>query len=137
MKHDICSKRVIVFGALVALGCSADNVTDPVVLPECSDIESITVATGPELSFSWSPACRLMGWNIEPAGSADDQWLVLSEGSNSIAPPITYGVVPEGAREIHEAEVLAPGAEYDLHLFKWTGPGAQDGLLIKSASFTR
>ena len=138
MKNGIGFRWVLILSILLVMACSDDdNTTVPVVVPDCSVVDSITVTAGSELTFSWAPNCRLMGWNIEPAGSGADQWLVLSEGSNSIEPPITYGVVPEGAREIHAAEDLVPGTEYDLYLFKWIGPGAQDGEIIKSTSFTR
>lgn len=138
MKYGTNLKWALLFGVFLLLACSDDDdPAGPVVMPECSVIDSITVTTDPELSFTWSPDCRLMGWNIEPSGSGEDQWLVLSEGSNSIEPPITYGVVPDGAREIHAAEDLIPGVEYKLYLFKWIGPGAQDGELIKSTSYTR
>jgi len=138
MKSSFGLKWVPVIGLLLVMACSDDtDVIGPGELSECTAIESITVTTNPDLSFSWAPNCRLMGWNIEPTGSGEDQWLVFSEGSNSIEPPIIYGVVPDGAREIHAAEVLVPGLEYDLYLFKWIGPGDQDGVIIKSKSFTR
>ena len=125
------------FVGFLLLGCSGDEPTSPV--SECpGDPLSITVTVTPgEVVFSWSPACRLTGWNIEPVGSGADQWLVLYEGSNSIPPPVTYGVVPDGAREIHAAENLIPGNEYELYLVRWTGPGPQDATLISSTTFTR
>ena len=137
MRIRIGAKILMAISTFLVLACSDDDSTGPTVLPECEDIDSITVTAGAELTFAWAPNCRLMGWNIEPVGSGADQWLVLSEGANSISPPITYGVVPEGAREIHAAEALVPGVEYTLYLFKWIGPGPQDGVPVASETFTR
>ena len=58
MKSGIGFKWVFVIGILLVLACSDDeDATGPVVLPECSGIDSITVTTDPEVSFTWTP-CR-------------------------------------------------------------------------------
>ena len=39
--------------------------------------------------------------------------------------------------KIHDAEILVPGGEYKIVLFRWTGPGAQDGEIIGITTFVR
>ena len=137
MKKKSYFKLGLILILIPVLACSDDEPAAPVTAPVCSDPVTATVSTDPDVTFSWSPDCRLMGWLIEPANSGSDVWLVLHEGSNSIEPPITYGVVPAGAREIQEAQDLIPGMEYKLILWKWTGPGDQDGIPIETVNFTR
>jgi hypothetical protein len=135
----VCRTSVLSWLTALALSLTSactDDSTGPALVPECTGPLSISVATSPEVSFSWSPDCRLTGWNIEPVGLGNDMWLVLWEGGNEITPPVTYGVVPAGAREIHPAEVLVSGTEYNLILFKWTGPGLQDGEILDTIHFT-
>jgi hypothetical protein len=96
---------------------------------------TITVSSGASPSFSWTPACRLFFVNVELG--ATDQWSIISDSTNAIAPPVRYGVVPAGAEQ-SSAEItpLQAGQTYDVNLFYWSGPGAQDGTLIGSRDFT-
>ena len=57
-------------------------------------------------------------------------------GSNEIVPPVTYGVVPEGATELTAPTALVAGVIYDVILFRFTGPGDDDGELIVIQTFT-
>ena len=117
------------------LGCSSDgtNPSDPP--PVCTGPVTIAVSAGTSPSFSWTPACRLFFVNVELGAS--DQWSVISDSTNAIAPPVQYGVVPAGAQQSSSGVTpLQAGQTYDVNLFYWSGPGAQDGTFIGSLDFT-
>jgi hypothetical protein len=122
---------------LVVLGCSDDDSQRPQSIAACTGSVSVTVSEGLEPTFSWTPNCRLFFLLVEPSDSGDDQWHVISDSANVIAPPVKYGVVPDGAVERNPAVDLVPGHAYHVYLFRWTGPGRQDGQLAGSAEFTR
>jgi hypothetical protein len=122
---------------VLLVACSDDEPAAPIVVPECSDPLTITVTADSVLTFSWTPYCRLMGWLIELAADGGDKWIVWSEGSNSVAPPITYGIVPDGATQVHYAGPLIHGTEYKLLLHRWIGPGPRDRATIASTTFVR
>jgi hypothetical protein len=96
---------------------------------------TIAVSSGTSPSFSWTPACRLFLVNVELG--AGDQWGIISDSANAIAPPVQYGVVPAGAEQsTSEVTPLVPGQTYDVNLLYWSGPDAQDGTFIGSREFT-
>jgi hypothetical protein len=96
---------------------------------------TIAVSSGTSPSFSWTPACRLFFVNVELG--ATDQWSIISDSTNAIAPPVRYGVVPAGAQQSSsDVPSLQAGETYDVNLFYWSGPGAQDGTFIGSRDFT-
>jgi hypothetical protein len=117
------------------LACLSDS-TDPAdPLPVCTGPVTIAVSSGTLPSFSWTPACRLFFVNVELG--ATDQWSIISDSTDAIAPPVRYGVVPAGAEQSSDGVTpLQPGQTYDVNLFYWSGPGAQDGTLIGSEEFT-
>jgi len=129
----------ILLGALTAVGCSDsnDNTQAPIVVPECSGPVEVSVSPGANPIFSWEPDCRLFLLLVEPSGSGGDVWSVVSDSTNAIEPPVTYGVVPDGAVGLQPPGVLVQGVTYDVYLYRWTGPGRQDGEFIGSAEFTR
>jgi hypothetical protein len=95
---------------------------------------TIEVSSGTSPTFDWSPACRLFFLGVE-LGAAD-QWLVITDSANAIAPPVRYGVLPAGARQRDPALPLEPGQTYDVNFARWTGPGAEDGVPIGTEFFT-
>jgi len=117
------------------LGCSSDGTNPSDALPVCTDPVTIAVSSGTSPSFSWTPACRLFFVNVELGPT--DQWSIISDSTNAIAPPVQYGVVPAGALQSSSgATSLQAGRTYDVNLFYWSGPGAQDGTFIGSRDFT-
>jgi hypothetical protein len=125
---------VVAVGCAMALACSSDDTGPGDAPPDCSGPVTIAVSSGLTPSFSWTPACRLFFVNVELGGS--DQWSIISDGTNAIAPPVQYGVVPAGADQSSPAVTpLQAGQTYDVNLFYWTGPGAQDGTFIGSQDF--
>lgn len=60
----------------------------------------------------------------------------LSDRSNGISPPVRDGTVPAGAtKEAQPPEALQPGHEYQLTVFRFTGPGHEDGEVIGQITF--
>jgi hypothetical protein len=117
------------------LACSSDSNGPGDPLPVCTGPVTIAVSSGTSPSFSWTPACRLFFVNVELGAS--DQWSIISDSTDAIAPPVQYGVVPAGAQQSSsEVTPLVSGQTYDVNLFYWTGPGAQDGTFIGSQEFT-
>ena len=120
---------------MIVLGCSSNATSPGATAPVCTGPVTITVSSGTSPSFNWTPTCRLFFVNVELG--ATDQWSIISDSTNAIAPPVQYGVVPAGARQLTpNATPLQAGQTYDVNLFYWTGPGAQDGTFMGSKNFT-
>ena len=114
--------------------CSSDPTSPGGPVPECTGPVTIEVSSGTTPTFDWSPACRLFFLIVELG--ADDHWLVITDSTNAIAPPVRYGVLPAGARQRDPPTPLEAGRTYDVNVGRWTGPGAEDGVLIGSRIFT-
>jgi hypothetical protein len=125
----------LVLATFTVFGCSDDS-TRPAELAECTGAVTITVSAGTTPQFSWSPACRLFFLIVEPAATGDDLWLIITEGANQILPPVRYGTVPPGARELAPPTPLVAGTEYKVAVARYTGPGPQDGAIIAVQTFT-
>jgi len=126
-----------VSSALLTILASCSDSTSPNEQPECTGPVQVAVtprSTTP--TFSWTPACRLFFVNIEPTGSGADLWNAISDSANAIASPVQYGVVPPGARQLTTTVALQHGTSYGVFVFRWTGPGNQDGVLVGSQVFT-
>jgi len=129
------TSSLVAFGCAMVLGCSSDSTSPGAATPVCTGAVTIAVSSGTSPSFNWTPACRLFFVNVELG--ATDQWNIASDSTNAIAPPVQYGVVPAGARQLTpNVTPLQAGQTYDVNLFYWTGPGAQDGSFIGSQNFT-
>jgi len=126
---------------LATLNCSKDDPAAPApksnrsTLFACSSTVNITVGSGITPTFSWTPACSLFFLLVE-GNTGGDQWSVISDSTNAIAPPVTYGIVPPGATADFPPTTLVSGMSYDVLVARWTGPGAQDGVIIGSKTFT-
>jgi hypothetical protein len=125
----------VAMSCVMALGCSSDSTSPGAAIPACTGAVTIAVSSGTSPSFSWTPACRLFFVNVELG--ATDQWNIISDSTNAIAPPVHYGLVPAGARQLTASVTpLQVGQTYDVNLFYWTGPGPQDGAFMGSKNFT-
>ena len=125
--------------AVVAAGiaCSDNSPGTTGPLPECTGAVTVAVSSGTTPTFTWAPSYRLFFVLVEPAQSGADLWSVGSDGTNAIRPPVIYGTVPNGARELQSVTPLVTGATYDVYVYRWTGPGTQDGVLAGSKAFTQ
>jgi hypothetical protein len=118
--------------AVGSLACSDD--ADPPDQTACTGDVTVSVSSGATPTISWAPACKAFFVLVE--ADAGDAWGAISEGTNAIATPVQYGVTPTGATEHTPPAILTPGAPYDVTVFRWTGPGGDDGVPIGITSFT-
>ncbi|PLX31122.1 MAG: hypothetical protein C0600_06415 [Ignavibacteria bacterium] len=117
-------------------GCAEDEAVAPVI-GECTGDVTVSISVGETVEISWEPECKLFYLLVEPVGSGSDHWAVISDSVNAIAPPVTYGIVPEGAELSRTAEPLEEGKSYDVYLYRWTGPGPHSGVPAGQGVFTR
>ena len=76
----------------------------------------------------WTPACRLFLVLVEDPTAGTDQWGVLSDSTNGIAPPVTYGTLPAGAtKELTPPVNLQTGHVYRLGVFGSPAQGMRRG----------
>lgn len=112
--------RLIVFVLLASVSCSND-VTGPETSGPCTTDVSVTVSGGTTPTFTWTPACRVIGLLVEEGAS--DRWLLEATGAG-IAPGVTYGSVPAGASQDAPAIPLVSGTTYEVILFRGTEANA-------------
>ena len=111
---------------LTPLGCSEPGVEG------CSgDVEVSVVRTDPP-SFSWVPACGISNLSLgDPAERS--LWLIHGPiGENNILPPVTFGIVPEGADESVPPGQLQHGNVYIVRVWRLRPDGAGDFQLVKT-----
>jgi hypothetical protein len=105
--------------------------------PDCAGAVNLSVGSGTTPQFRWTPTCRLFLVLVEDPATGDDQWAVDSDSSNAIDSPVTYGTIPKGATKQSQAPVaLQAGHTYQVYVFRFTGPGHEDGVLIAQQPFT-
>lgn len=117
-----------------AVACSSNPTGPGGSVSDCTGPVTISVSSGTSPSFTWTPTCRLAFLIVELG--AEDYWLIITDSTNAIPPPVQYGVLPAGARQRAAATPLQAGQTYDVNLARWTGPGPEDGTLIGSQNFT-
>jgi hypothetical protein len=118
-----------------AVAACSDGAPGGPQLPECGNKVTLAVTDGTSPEFSWTPECRLLFVLVE-AMSGEDQWAVITPGANGIAPPVRYGVVPDGAVEASGPAALDVGTSYRLVVARWIGPDPTDEVLIAARFFT-
>ena len=65
-----------------------------------------------------------------------DQWGVLSDSASAIPSGVIYGHLPPGAtKELQPAALLVSGGLYRASVYRFTGPGHEDGVLSGSVTF--
>lgn len=126
------SRALCLASLLVGLACS--DSAGPSDQTPCVANVTVSVSSGTNPSISWSPACRLFLVLVE--GAQGDEWGAISDGTNAIATPVRYGVVPAGATELTPPTALSVGTQYTVFVYRWVGPGQQDGTLIGQRVFT-
>lgn len=127
--------QTILLSLIATLACSESAAPDP--LAACSGPVTLTVGSGTSPSISWAPTCRLFLLLVEDPSGGGDQWGVLSDSSNAIAAPVSYGTLPTGAtKTITPAIALQSGHLYHAVVYRFTGPGHEDGTVIGQTDFT-
>lgn len=121
------------------IGCSNDNSsTNADKIPECTGNVEISVSSGTKPVFSWTPECKIYLLLVENTSNGSDVWGIKTEGSNSIAPSVTYGSIPKGAEILSEENGtlnLISGTEYRVILFTYAVPDSLSSSIIGISNF--
>ncbi len=82
-------------------------------VPHCDGRVTVRVGEGLKPTISWTPACRLSGLtvDVDSAGQYWHRW-VVSAGSSSIGPSVTYGRTPDDAHTTFGPIPLERGRHY-------------------------
>ncbi len=91
---------------------------------------TVTVSPGTSPTFSWTPSEAGSWLSVEALDDGADQWVVTSDSTNVIVPPVHYGDVPEGARELRAPVALTTGTTYLLLLVRNADSGGFEYLAI-------
>jgi len=120
---------------LLVMGCKKED-SNPSGSGSFSGTVQVSVSSGTTPTFSWTPAIKVFFVLVESDTSGADLWGIISDSTNAIGSPVTYGVTPNGARELKSPATLTQGVAYKVILFQWTGPGRQDGIQVGRRTFT-
>ena len=89
---------------------------EPTLGPCEPDSLAVTVTATPDAVFDWSPSCPMLWLWVQPLND-DVVWYLVSESlDNTISPPVSYGVVPIGARPSRPAPTLDTGSCYHVYV---------------------
>ena len=99
----------------------------------CSEQVALSVSLGLAPTFTWSPECAIFALKVTPVIGQQELWTIISNNRNSIDPPITYGVVPDGAVENGPAALLEGEMEYRVTVIALSG-GMEE--VVGTAVFT-
>jgi hypothetical protein len=126
---------VAALAGLLIEACS--DSAGPGATPECAGPVVLTATHSTTPVFTWTPVCKLFLVLVEDSTTGQDQWSVESDSSNAIKPSVTYGVLPPGTtKQLTAPTTLQSGQTYRADLFRFTGPGHEDGVLIAQLIFT-
>jgi hypothetical protein len=111
-------------------GCGKEDATGPRIAP-CPDdtgaAEVTVVRIGASVRFHWEPECAVAFLLVEQEQEGSDRWFIKTDEdrwddptypANRFAPPITYGVEPQGVHESFGPEDLLSGVTYVLVLWR-------------------
>ena len=129
MSDDIAASRIsrppllrahlqafLVFLACNLVGCDDSNGPEP-----CSDPPGvISVSAGLKPSISWTAVCEAQVVMVYDAQTGLPVWHLTGD-TRRIPNPVTYSVVPPGAKVLHTAEPLQPGMRYGVYVAVMVG----------------
>lgn len=72
--------RFVMFVLLASVGCSTD-ISAPESGGPCTGDVAVTISSGTTPTFTWTPACRVIGLLVEQGSS--DQWFLEATGVGS------------------------------------------------------
>jgi len=117
--------EVTLLGALAAIGCR-ESPDEPAPIELCSGAVTISVAArNPHPTFDWAPQCAVSAIvvaTVPAVGVPSEYWRVDADAA-VIAPAITYGRVPRGARSTGFVE-LSSKQDYRISMFVPGRPNA-------------
>ena len=97
---------------------AAGACSGPPDVPECHGQIQMAAVPGTPPVFNWTPECMVAYLVVEDRGDGTGYWSVSSPpGEHIIQPPVTYGVVPEGAIQDHGPNPLEAGGAYRVIAF--------------------
>src|SRR5262245_29356309 len=107
--------QVVQFGSAdtLSMGVTERAATFTVASPV-----TVTVSPGTSPTFSWTPSEAGSWLSVEDLNNGADQWVITSDSTNAIVPPVHYGDLPEGARELRAPVALTAGTSYYLLLVR-------------------
>ena len=135
--------RTFAAASLAALLASCDDSTGPAACPSDPTSVDISVTTGDQLTFDWTPNCAMAGLIVESA-SGGDQWLVVTfdpdgdvptpDVGNRILPKVTYGQVPANAAYSEPPAPLVQGTPYQVALWRIVPNGSAAACVSRSGA---
>lgn len=123
-----CRAVVLSISMIAVAACS--SVLD--LSSSCPDDVALSVTPGTEPTFQWSPSCEVVELQVYQGGHV--VWTVHAFGGRSFAPPVRYGIAPEGATEQGGPEPLQSGVTYRVFIHE-PGPG-QSLRTVATTEFT-
>jgi hypothetical protein len=102
--------------ALSGMACSSQGPSSAA----CTGSVTVIVGPGTEPTMSWVPRCALEEVLVALPGPGAVAWAVESSSqTNTIVPPIHYGVTPAGAQQLVAPGALVSGTSYDVSLLRF------------------
>lgn len=107
--------RTLAVSLLLSSLCGCE---DPQGIEGCLGDVQLSVLPGSPPTFTWVPECGISNLAVSD-GSGQVMWGIHGPvGENSIEPPVTLGVTPEGATEAVAPEELRDGFGYTVRVFR-------------------
>lgn len=100
----------------------------------CTWPAEVSVSPGVSPTFSWTPPCNMWRVIVRADTTGEEHWRLISFSRNTISPPVTFGNHVSGASSYTGAP-LTPGQPYVISLYRWTGPGPEDGEVVGQRTF--
>lgn len=124
-------RRHLLLAALLGLGLGLGCTSSPDEGCDFIDVH-LTATQNPDLAFSWSPA-KCGAYQLVVTEGTPIRWLTETfDLSNSLHPPIRYGVHPAGASGPTPA-TLTPGFHYIAVL--WRGDVNRTSSFVDTVTF--
>lgn len=101
----------------------------------CTWPAEVSVSSGVGPTFSWTPPCNMWHVIVRADSTGEEHWRLISTSGNVITPPVTFGSYVPGAGSYMGA-ALTPGQRYTVSIYRWVGPGPEDGELVGQRAFT-
>lgn len=100
----------------------------------CTWPAEVSVSSGVAPTFSWAPSCNMWRVIVRADSTGVEHWRLSSYAANAISPPVTFGSHVPGAGSYMGA-ALTPGQPYTVSIYRWTGPGPEDGDVVGQGTF--
>lgn len=112
-----CYACCTLFALLLAVACNDSTSAHPC---SAAAVGPLTIGAGTTPSISWAASCPAEFLAVIDPASGLPLWQ-LRANTRKILKPVTYGLVPAGVTEEHNAEILQVGISYDVLVSIVTG----------------